>query len=73
MSVCLAHLSAQRINLPRQMSLGQSANRRVAGHLADGISVHRQQQSLATHPCCSQRGFDSGMAGTDDNDVVCFG
>ena len=37
----LAHLSTERINLPCKVPLGQASNRRVAGHLADGVCVHR--------------------------------
>ena len=46
----LAHLSTERINLPCEVSLGQPSNRRVAGHLPDGVCVHRQHERLASHP-----------------------
>ena len=46
----LAHLSTERINLPCEVPLGQPSNRRVAGHLPDGVCVHRQHERLASHP-----------------------
>ena len=66
----LAHLAAQRVNLASEMAFGQSADGRIAGHLADGVGIDGQQQRRATHPRRGQRRFDSGMAGPDDNHVI---
>jgi len=68
-----AHLAAQRIDLADDLSLGQAADGGVAGHLTDGVEVHRQQQRLATHTCRSQGRLDPGMAGADHNHVINFG
>jgi len=57
------HFASHRINLPREVSFGQAADGRVARHLADGVRIDRQQQSLAAHPRRRQCRLDPGMAG----------
>ncbi len=68
-----AHLAAERVNLADQVALADTADRRVARHLADMVEVEREHQRARTHPGRSQRGFDTGMAGTDDDNVVVHG
>ena len=63
------HGTAQRIDFLDQMALANTANTGVAAHGTQGIDVVRQQQGLATHACCSQRRFGTGMAATDHDDV----
>src|SRR5208283_2482158 len=65
-----AHLAAERVDLADQVSLADTADRGIAGHLADMIEVKREHQGARTHPGRGQRGFDTGMAGADDDDVV---
>ena len=69
--VCrLAHLAAQRINLPHQMALGSSSDRRIARHVADCIEGHGKDGRFCAQPCCCQRRFDAGMARTDYRDLI---
>ncbi len=65
-----AHLAAERVDLAHQMSLADSADRRVTGHLADVIQVEREHQRFRAHPGCGERGLDPGVAGADDDHVV---
>jgi hypothetical protein len=54
------------------MPLGESADGRVARHLSDGICIHGKQQSLTAHSGSSQCGFNPGVTGTDNYDVILF-
>src|ERR1019366_5930499 len=65
-----SHLAAERVDLADQMALADAADRGVAGHLADMIEVQREHQGARTHPGRGERGFDTGVAGADDDDVV---
>ena len=52
------------------MALADATDGRVTGHLADVVEVQGQHQGLTAHPGCSQRGFDTSMAGSDNDHVV---
>jgi hypothetical protein len=54
------------------VAFGESADRRVARHLADGIGIDGKQQRLASHSGGSQRGFDAGVARADYDHVILF-
>ncbi len=69
----LSHLAAKRIYLAGEMSLGQSADGGVAGHLADRIDVDREEQSLASHARRCQGRFDSSVAGTANDHIILLG
>jgi hypothetical protein len=45
------HDSTQSIDLPDQVAFGQSPNGWIAGHLADGIEILRQDGRLAAESC----------------------
>jgi hypothetical protein len=51
------------------MALANSANRRVAAHLAQGFDVVSQQKCLTTHASRRQRGFGASMAATDNDHI----
>src|SRR5277367_1846613 len=68
-----AHLAAERVDLADQVALADTADSRVAGHLADVIEVEREHQRARAHPGRRERGFDSGVAGADNDDVVVHG
>src|ERR1700677_293304 len=68
-----SHLTADGINFPRQMSLGQAADSRIARHLADRIRIDREKKSRTPHASRRQRSLDAGMTGPDNNDIVFFG
>src|SRR5207247_8113258 len=44
----LAHLAPQRIDLPSQVSLGQTTDGRIARHLTDCVGVYGQQKGAAS-------------------------
>jgi hypothetical protein len=67
-----AHDSAQGINFTHQMSLGNAAYRRVAGHLGDKIGIQGKQGGLQAHAGCSHGGFATGVAGTHHNYIELF-
>jgi hypothetical protein len=55
------------------MSLGDSADGRVARHLGYQINVESVEGGLKTHAGCSHGGFASGMTRADHNYVEMFG
>ncbi len=63
------HRAAQGIDLADDLPLGHAADRRIAAHLADGIAVHGQERGSQPHPRGRQRGFQPGMAGSDDDHI----
>src|SRR6185437_2087295 len=67
------HLTAERIDFLYEVSLGNSADRRIARHLCDSAQLHRQEQSFRPHSCRSQCRFAAGMTSPHDNDVKCYG
>jgi hypothetical protein len=65
-----AHLASQSVDLPREMTLGQSPDSWITRHLADRVQVHGEHEGLATHPCRCQASLDSGMSRSDDDYVI---
>ena len=66
--VCrLAHLAAQSVQLPDQMTLARAADGRVAGHIAHGVQINGEDDRLQPHPCRRQRRLDAGVSGADDS------
>ena len=59
------HRSAQGINFPNHMTLGQTTHRWIAGHLADGVQVLRQHHGLASQSRPGHGRLDPGMAPSD--------
>jgi hypothetical protein len=51
------------------MTLANTANRRIAAHLAEGFDVVSQQQRRIAHARRSQRGFRAGMTAANDDYV----
>ena len=66
----LAHLSAQRVDLPHQMSLGSSSDGRVAGHISDCIEGHGKDCCLCTQASRSKRCLDARVSCTDDSNLI---
>jgi hypothetical protein len=54
------------------MTFSNSADGRVAGHLAQGVEAVGQQQGLAAHAGGSERGFGAGMTTAYDNNIIFF-
>ena len=63
------HRTAQRVNLFDQMPFADTADRRVATHLAQGFDVVRQQQRLATHACTRQRRLGASMPAAHNDHI----
>jgi len=67
------HGPSQRINLTNDVSFRKPSDGGIAGHLPDRIRVLREQQRFAPKPRRCQCRLDSGMTGTDHDDIVGFG
>ena len=66
------HDPAQGINFTDHVAFAESANRRVAGHLADRVEVLGQHRHLAAKPRRCQGGFHTGMTRPDHQDIISF-
>ena len=64
-----AHQAIKRIDLAHQMSLAQTADGRIARHLADGRKLVGDKSRVGTKPRRSRCGFNTRMAAADDNDI----
>ena len=59
----------QRVDLPDQMTLAESADRGIAGHRPDRGKAMGDQRRAGPHPCGSARGLAAGVTSADDDDV----
>src|SRR5439155_25640514 len=66
----LAHHPAQGIDLPYDLSLGHTADRWVATHLGDGVTICGQQADARPDPRSRHRGLHARVARADDKHVV---
>ena len=67
------HHAAQRVHLFDQVAFANAADAGVAAHLAQGLDVVGQQQSLAAHAGRGQGSLGSGVAAADNDDVEFLG
>jgi hypothetical protein len=51
------------------VALADPTDRRVAGHLPQGLDAVRQQQRAPAHAGGGERGLGAGVAATDHDDV----
>ena len=65
-----AHDAVQSVDLAHQMALAEPADRRIAGHFADGFELVRDQQRLRAPPGRRRRRFAARMAAADHDDIV---
>ena len=63
------HQSVQRIDLPDQMALAKTPDRRIAGHRADGRKAMGHQRRLRAHARSGTGGLAASVAAADDDDV----
>ena len=63
------HDSAQRVDLARDGTLGDSTDRRIARHLADRLERARDQSYTRAKSRRRYGRFSAGVAGAHDNDV----
>jgi len=68
----LAHDAAQGVHFAHQVSLGNAADRGIAGHLRDQIHVEREQRGAKPQARRRYRGLAAGVAGADNDYVVLF-
>src|SRR5690554_2634751 len=66
---CPSHGAAKGIDFLYQMAFAYASDGRIAGHLAQRFNVVGQQQGLRAHACRRKRGFGTGMATTNDNNI----
>ncbi len=67
------HRTAQRIDFTDEVPLADTADRRVAAHLSQGLDALRDEQSACTASCRGERGLGAGMAATHHDHVEIFG
>ena len=65
-----AHDSAQGIDFPHDMSLGEPSDCWIAGHLADCIGVLCEEKGFAAQSGRSSCGFYACVACANDDDIV---
>ncbi len=63
------HDPIQGVDLSHQMPLAQAADGRVAGHLADGLQLLRQQDRARARASRRRSRFTAGVAAADDDNV----
>ncbi len=64
------HQPTQGIDLAYQVTLADTADRRIAAHRAEGLDAVRQQQGTHAHARSRQRGLGAGMAAADHDHVI---
>src|SRR5262249_23470645 len=63
------HGAAERIYLFDEVSFSNTPDRRIAGHLTEGLEIVGQQQGLATGPGRGERRLGAGVTAADHDDV----
>ena len=64
-----AHDTVERVDLAHQVALAEPADRRIAGHFADGFELMGHEQRPRTPPRRGGGRFAACMAPANDNDV----
>jgi hypothetical protein len=65
-----AHLSAQSVYLSDNLTFGDSADCRVAGHRGHFGHIHRKQQRARAETRGGRGRFASGVSAADDDNIV---
>jgi len=65
----LAHQAPEGVDLADEMALGQTADRRIAGHLGDRVEMNGHQAGFEPHPGHGRSRFASRMSRPDHDDV----
>ena len=68
-----AHQAVEGIDLAHEVALAEPADGRVAGHLADGRELVRDERSARAHAGGGSGRFASRMASAHDDDVIAVG
>ena len=64
-----SHRAAQRVDLFDEMTLADTPDRGVTGHLAEGFHAVRQQQGGSTHAGTGQGGLGACMTAANHDDI----
>src|SRR4051812_22380304 len=64
-----AHLTAEGVDFPRHVPLRRTADAAIAGEVSDAIEAHRDAGGMQTHARNGKGSFDSGVAGTNHDNV----
>ena len=67
------HSAAKGVDFLHQMTLADTADRRIARHLPQGLDAVRQEKCAPAHTRRSERRFGASMAAADDDDVEILG
>jgi hypothetical protein len=66
------HRTAEGIDFTDHMALRQTADRRVTGHLPDGVGILSEQEGFAAQAGRSHCGLYACMASPNNDDIVIF-
>ena len=64
-----SHQPVQRVDLAHQMAAAKTADRRIAGHRADGFEPLGHQRRPRTHPRAGRSGLAASVTTADNDDV----
>ena len=64
-----AHHAAQGVDFAHHMALGQAADGRIAGKIAQAVQIAADQQHVETQPGQGHGGFGAGVAAAGDDAV----
>ena len=64
------HDAAECVDLPDQMPFADTADSRIAAHLAEGLDTLGEQQGARAGASRGEGRLGTGVAATDDDDVV---
>jgi len=65
-----ARIAAESIYLTDNLPFGNTTHGRVAGHLANGIDIHGNEERCGTHIGGGGSSLGTGMSGTNNNDII---
>ncbi len=65
-----AHQPVQRVDLAHEMTLAEPANGRIAGHLADGLDLVRDQRRARAHARGRGRGLAAGVSAANHDHII---
>jgi hypothetical protein len=68
-----AHDAAEGVDFADKVAFGDAADGGVAGHLRDEVEVHGDHRGAEAQAGAGSGGFATGVAGSDDDDLVAMG
>jgi hypothetical protein len=64
--------ATKSVHFPDQMSLGDAAHSRIAGHLSDEVEIQGVESRAQAHTRCGHRGFATSVSGANHDYIVLF-